>query len=520
MENVKFDKTSENVQAFKLFDDYFADMNLDNEIKKIYEIMDDKELQSEFEMQIQLTNLRNENHKRYHDINTSKYQDLPSDFEDIVNDIFSFYNFIDSKEILNSNSFDSKNIKILLDNIYRRIFRLDKMVEAYLKQITKSNEEKQSKFSINYFKSLEINEDLRKELLEKYSNLVLYSSHITEDIYEDLKRQVKRELYINEILKLLNLEEEKKVNILKQDKLKILNKRIDEEILKYKDQIQYLEDIMPKNSKYIKEFENFKDFSNKLIAYDDESYENARQTYEILSDEQRFKEYVNNFEELFVQEIIDNQKEESFIYEKVGIKNLKNSLNYIAANYMDMLDDESKKIIQDVFDKLDNEIYDLKQLNQQLKIVVNKIWNQSITNIYEFDPSHDYCFICSNNQFIDEKFETILITRKEIDRVDNYEDYQIGFICNYDDNILFITENNDISTVGGDDMSNLKTPLQLEQEFINFRVCNRIALNGYKTKIEAVYYINDGNVENYLKAVELANLYKLPLIELKKIINN
>ena len=98
-----------------------------------------------------------------------------------------------------------------------------------------------------------------------------------------------------------------------------------------------------------------------------------------------------------------------------------------------------------------------------------------------------------------------------------YQNYQIGFICGYDDNIMYITENDDIMSVTNvNDMSNLKTPLQLEQEFINFKVCNRIALNGFKTKIEAVYFINDGNFDKYRKAVELSNMYKLPLIELKK----
>ena len=71
-------------------------------------------------------------------------------------------------------------------------------------------------------------------------------------------------------------------------------------------------------------------------------------------------------------------------------------------------------------------------------------------------------------------------------------------------------------TVDNDDMSNLKTPIQLEQEFVNFKICNRIAMDGYRTKIEAVYFINDGNRDKYMKALELANMYKLPLIELKK----
>ena len=75
-------------------------------------------------------------------------------------------------------------------------------------------------------------------------------------------------------------------------------------------------------------------------------------------------------------------------------------------------------------------------------------------------------------------------------------------------------------SVSNEDLSNLKTPLQLEEEFISFKVCNRIALDGYRTKIQAVYLIDDGNSIKYDKALELANMYKLPLIILDKKKNN
>lgn len=515
MENVKESKTLDNTNTF--FDDYFETLNLNTDLEKLYEIINDDELNDEYEAEIKLTNLRNENHKRYHDINILKYNDLPIDLDDIIGDIKNLYSYINSKEILSANSFDSNNIKILLDNIYRRINRLDMMVKTLLKEVTNRNDKNQLKFSINYFKNLNINNDLKKELIERYNDLVLYSSFFTEDIYEDLKRQIKRENYISEILNLLNIEQEKRISLLKKDKLKILNKKIDIEIVKYKEQIQYLEDIMPKDSKYKNEFEEFKNFCNKIIAYDDTSYENAKQTYEILSDELRFKAYVTNFEEFFIKEIDNKNKEEKFIFEKVGIKNLNNSLNYINANYLDKMDEESKNIIGYIYDKLSLEDFDLDELNKALGLVVRKIWGDTVTNIYEFNPNEDFYFICSNNQFIDEKYQTILISKKEINRVDDYEDYQIGFICGYNDNIMYITENEDIMSVSDcNDMSNLKTPLQLEQEFMNFKICNRIALNGYKTKIEAVYYINDGNMDKYMKAIELANIYKIPLIELKK----
>ena len=514
MENVKTNKTLDNTNTF--FDYSFETIDLNSDIEKIYEIINYEELYDEFERNVILTNLRNENHKRYHKINTLRYKNLPQDLNDVIEDIMNLYNYIDSKKILTDDIYDSENTKILLDNISRRIDRLNRMVKSYLKEITKNNDQRQSKFSMTYFENLDINSELKKDLVEKYNNLVLYSSEITEDIYEDLKRQTKREQYINEILKLLNIEEEKKISLQKKDKLKILNKKIDIEIAKYKEQIQYLEDIIPTNSRYIEEFNNFKNFCNKLIAYDDTSYENTKQTFEILSDELRFKAYISNFEELFIQEKLDKENEEKFIFEKVGIKNLKTSLNYITANYMDKLNDDDKKIIQYIFDKLNSETYDLEELNKCLKLIVRNIWNLDITDVYKFNPNEDYYFICSNNQFIDEKYQTILITKKEINRVDDYQDYQIGFICGDNDNIMYITENDDIMSVDSDDMSNLKTPLQLEQEFINFKVCNRIALNGYKTKIQAIYFINDGDIDKYKKAIELANIYQLPLIELKK----
>ena len=514
MKDKKINDSLDKTDTF--FDDYFENLNLNKDIEKIYEIIENDELHRKFQKELELTNFRNENYKRYCNIDILKYKDLPKDFDDIIEDILELYNYIDSKKILIDNLYDTENTKILLDNIYRRIDRLDNMATSFLSEITKSNDQRQSTFSAVYFQTLDINDELKKDLLEKYNDLVLYSSFITLDIYEDIRRQVKREEYISEILKLLNIEEEKKINLQKKDKLKILNKKIDIEISKYKEQIQYLEDIMPENSKHLEEFEDFKSFCNKLIAYDDTSYDNAKQTYEILSDELRFKEHIRSFEELFIQEINDKKIEEEFIYEKVGIKNLKKSLDYITANYMDKLNDEYKTIIEQIFNKLNNYYYNLEELNQALEIIVKDIWSETITDVYNFDPKKDYYFICSNNQFIDEKYQTILLTKKEIERVDDYEDYQIGFICGYNDNIMYITENEDIMSVDSEDMSKLKTPLQLEQEFINFKVCNRIALNGFKTKIQAVYYINDGNKDKYKKAIELANVYKLPLIILKK----
>ena len=137
MENVKTNEALDNTNTF--FDYSFETIDLNSDLEKIYEIINDDELYDEFEKNVKLTNLRNENHKRYHKINTLKFKNMPQDLNDVIEDIMNLYNYIDSKKILTDDIYDSENTKILLDNIYRRIDRLNRMVKSYLKQITKNN---------------------------------------------------------------------------------------------------------------------------------------------------------------------------------------------------------------------------------------------------------------------------------------------------------------------------------------------------------------------------------------------
>ncbi len=504
------------MQSDSLFDKYFETMNLDSDIKKIYQLIGDEELQDEFERKAYLNKLRNDNHLRYYDINITKLEKLPYDFDEIIKDIITLYGYIDYKKLLTENLEESENNKKILDNIYRKLARLDKVVKNKSKELNKLNDDRQSKFNINYFKTLDIDDDLRKKLLKKYNDLVLYNSVIVQDCYDDLTRQIKRNDYINEILNLLNIDQEKKLSISRQKKLDILNVKIKKEIEKYLNKINYLEDLIPYDSKYLQEFNEFKNLFYKFIAYNDKDYNSAKKTYEKLCDNIRFNDQIKFFESEFIKEIENKKEEEKFVYEKVGVKNIKTTINYITSNYLEVLDDDSKKVLDHVHEKLKTKNYNLKEIEKVVGLIVNEIWNNTITDVYSYNPQDDYYFICSNNQFIDEKYQTILITKREIEKVNDYLDYQIGFICEYNNNILYITENEDITTVNYNDMSNLKTPIQLEQEFFNFKICNRIALDGFKTKIAAVYCINDGNFDIYNKAVTLANMYKLPLIEIKK----
>lgn len=502
------------------FDDYFENMDLNEDIRKIYEIIDDDELQDEFEINLKLSKLRNENHKRYYEIDINKIKNLPSDFEYYSAEIVRLYECIIPNELLNDNINSAVNNKKILDVIYRKILKLNDVVSKILKELTIVNDKNQSKFNKEYLNNLDIDYNIKKQIINKYNDLILYDSTIETDCYEDLKHQIVRSNYINEILQMLNIQNENKLKLKNREKLVELNNKIDLKILKYKEKIYYLDDLIIENSKYTRELEKFKDFYNDLISYDDEDYIDSKRVYEILCDDSKFKILYNNLEDLLIKEREDNRKEEMFIYNKFGIKNIKTSLDYITTNYMDQLDDDFKAVIEQLYVSINSNNYNLQQIEKSLGIIVKSIWENTITNVYSYNPDEDYCFICSNNQFIDEKYQTIMISNKELERANDYSDYQIGFICGYNDNILYITENNDIMTVDHNDLSNLKTPAQIEQEFINFKVCNRIALNGFITKIQAVYYIDDGNIDIYLKAVELANQYNLPLIELKKLSDN
>ncbi|MDO4963077.1 MAG: hypothetical protein Q4E75_03155 [bacterium] len=490
--------------------------DLEQELENLYKIIGNEEMIKEHQSRVQLSKIQNKNYNDYKNIDVFKLKDMPEIFDEKISDILSLYNTLEPSYILNSNLIESEEITKLIKEINNRILILDNAVSTYLKQITKSNDELQNKYSIEYINNLNIDSKEKENLKLKYNDIIVYNSYITMDNYENVKRQEVRKNKLNELLKLLNISNEKIYNASKLDKLDSINKKIDIEISKIKEKIEYLEDLMPEDSKHLKEFSNFKDFCNRLIAYDDTNYDNAYQTYEILKDEDKFKKFIISFENLFIEEIHNNNIEQKFIYEKVGIKNLVKTIEYINDNYIQYLDEIDKSILDGISYEIGEEDYDVDEFNKLITPIIKKIWNHDITNITSYTYDSDYAFICSNNGFIDEKYQTILLTKKMVEKSTDYKDYQIGFICEYNDNILYITENDDIMSVDGDDMSNLKTPYQLECEFLNYKISNRIALNGYKTKLIGVYIIDDNDLIKNRKAIELANTYKLPLIKLKK----
>lgn len=490
------------------FDDYFGNINLKEELRKFYQIINEEE----FNKESNLTDIRNENYKRYNDINLVLLEKLPNDFEVIVNEIKRIYSYILPNQILISDFEDSYEIKKILDSIYSYLQELNNIIKIESTKLEKINNDRQLKIKDIDFSNFD--KKVLHEVLNKYNDIVLYSSVTEENIIENYNRQINIKKDLNDLYRIINLELDDSND--NKDILKKLNDEINIEINNIKDKILYLEDLIIEKSEYQEEFNVFKSYFTNVIAYDDNNYSDVNRVHHIICDDLKLKSLICYFEESFIKEIEKLKQEETFVYEKIGIKNVKKSLDYICANYMDFLTEEEKSTINDLYNTLNNNVFVLKKVYDKLKKIVVKIWKETVTDPYEYTINKDFCFICSNNQFIDEKYQTILITSKMLERTQDYSDYEIGFICEFNNNILYVTENEDIMTVDHNDMSNLKTPKQIEQEFINFKVCNRIALNGYQTKINAVYIIGGQDLIKYKKAVELSNQYKIPLIVLKK----
>lgn len=495
-----------------VFDKQFDDINLNNELKTFYDFINNDELNELFEEEKKLTDIRNQNYKRYSDINLLQIENLSEDLNNIVNEIKKLYSFIISKNLLEETKEEAEETKKILDLIDSHLNKLTDILEKKLKILEKENNERQEKIkSIN---SSDYDKKVLEVVLNKYNEIVLYNSVIENNVFDNYKIQLRRSNDINELYNILNIKLEQSNKSI--DEISDLNSKINNEIMNIKDKFMYLEDLMMEKSKYEGELLVFKTYFNSLIAYDDSDYTDVIRVYSALCDNLKIKSLIEYFEESFIKEREQSKKEEEFVYEKYGDKNIKTSLDYITANYMDNITEEEKQLVNDLYEKINGESYNIEEIYNRFSVFTNNIWKRTITDIYSYKQNEDFYFICTNNEFIDEKHESILITKKMLERVTDYSEYQIGFICNFNNNIMYITENDDITTIDYEDMSNLKTPKQLEQEFVNFRVCNRIALNGYLTNISAVYFIDDGDFIKYKKSIELANQHNLPLIILKK----
>lgn len=494
-----------------IVEDFFTEFidteNMDTELKKFYQVIneDDSDLQA----------LVTKNKESYKKIDLDKLSVLPNDFKEIVDSIKKIYSFIieDSLDSLDVNIINENTKKIDLLNNY--IEQLENFLKKEIIELKKENNNRKDK--IKKIKYESVTKETLYKILFNYNNLLSFGFTECNNVYEEYVYQLKIKKEINKIYRLINLE----VDTLNYsiDMRQSLKDKLNKKITEINSKIEYLGDLIIEDSDYKNKLVEFKNYFNKLISFDDEDYNSIINVYNKLMNNSFINNKIESLENLFIKEREFFVKEEEFIYKKIGIKNINQSLDYISANYIDDLDIKHKKMIEDLYKEINEDKYNLIDIYEKIISLTNFLWKKQLTDVYSYVPGDDFNFICTNNQFLDEKHQSILITKRMLDIVNDYSDYQIGFICRFDDNILYITEEDDIMSVKHEDMSNVKTIKQIEQEFVNFKIRNRIALNGYKTSLCAVYLINDGDFIKYKKAVELSNQHSLPLVILRKELN-
>ena len=185
-----------------IFDDYFNNINLNNELKAFYELINNESLNDSFEAETILIDLRNQNYKRYNEINILQLENISSGFSNIIAEIKNVYNCISVDEILKQNKEEAEQTKRLLDIIFNLLNRFNTELEKELKIIEKDNITKQ--------KDLEkiidqLGNKASDKILSKYNDIIIYNATIESNVLENYKRQVEIKNNLNYIYKLLDV---------------------------------------------------------------------------------------------------------------------------------------------------------------------------------------------------------------------------------------------------------------------------------------------------------------------------
>lgn len=501
--------------ANSLFDkEYFENMNLDEDMEKIYSLIKDEEEYDDYEKDMNLSRMRIENHKKYHRIKLDLIEDLPNYFYLDVKNIKNIYSKINEKKLLTANYKESEKNKYRLLEISKAYDELKNKVEKELNKLIKSNNADQKLWDYSTFKNLTLDKDELKKVLNYYDTLLTITTKVFDNIFSEYKNEIIRKKIIDKIKKFLDEEAEKLKNSAKLREIALLNEKIEKQLITLNNKLEYLDKLVKENSEYLSDYDKFKVLCDTLINYDKNSLEEARETYKMICLQDKLDIFIKRFETLFLQEIendIKGKNYEKFEQDKLKIKDI---IKNIEKNYYEFLNKEEARYIRILKLDIASKIANINDAKEKINKIAKKIWHNYLTDVYLYNPSYDYHFICTNNQFIEPKDESILITKNFIDKIENYENYQIGFICN--DNILYVTEKEDIMEASEEEKKYLRLPNEVESNFISFNKCNKIVLDGNSTVFTAVYFIDDNDVDKLNTAIELANTYNIPLIRLKK----
>ena len=278
-----------------------------------------------------------------------------------------------------------------------------------------------------------------------------------------------------------------------------------------------------------KEFDYYYKNINK-VYYIDSLYNysnlNYKNTIEIIN---KVKIKRNQFNEIInsrINSILDSLKELER-YMIILKEKEKNDLYYSTLN------------IKRIVEKNNNYLYfnDILTIENNLKSIVDYIWNYYINYEGEYDINSSYYFLIQNyNQITDEDYTIMHLITNDHTRVPiNKNRYKYGFIYRIKlgaiiysslDNIIYHeTDIESFKTFNVDDKlleiedqtySKLLTPRNLFMKTLNEnREYNSVLVNKKYVTKRAVYCIcKSENDIDYKKAVELANKYDLPLIPL------
>ena len=513
---IKFNNT-ELANTNSLFDkEYFENMDLTEDMEHIYSLVKNEEEYEEYEKEMNLSKMRVDNHKKYYNIKIKYFENLPNKYYLDVKKIKKIYNEINEKRILKNNYKDSEETKYKLIQLEKLIDEFKTKLEKDYKIISKENDNVQKLWNYKFIKRVNVSKEEKTKLLNYYNELIIVSSNFKNNVFEDIKVEFKRREYIDKINQIIKEEEKNLVDKQKQKELDLLNKKIQKPKQELNDKVKYLEMLIIDNSKYKDDFKKFKKLCNAIKNYDKNNIDEARYTYKLLCLQNKIDIFVNRLEKLFLEELEKQIKGNEYKEYEINLMKLSNVTKEIEKNYYDTLNKIDSKYIRELKRKLNDKIINIGEEKQKLNLLIKKLWKVYLTDVYAYNSDKDYHFICSNNQFIEPKYETILLTRDIVKKTDNYGEYQIGFICNNIDNIMYTTEKHDIMDVENNELEFLKLPSQVEKSFVDFNNYNRILLDGNKTVLEAVYFIDDGDINKLYKAIELANTYNIPLIKLKR----
>ena len=307
------------------FIDFIEDNNISDELRNFYKLI--------YEEPSNLNLLNDENKQKYSSINLKEIEDLPEEFYNITKEIKKIYSFISVENLDTDNIEQAKETKKIIDILLHHIFKLQEMIKEETEELLKENKQRQEIIKkINY---ASIDKKTLVSILDIYNNLIYCMYSKDANVFKEYKKQIKIKKDLNKIYRLINLEID--YNYKTKDSLENLKEKTKEEIKKLYDKILYLEDLMIEGSKHLNEFTSFKNLFLKITAYDDNDYNAISKVYNFIKDNGVLLNKFNDLELILINEREYKNKEQDFIFEKIGLKNIKISLDYITANYMDEL---------------------------------------------------------------------------------------------------------------------------------------------------------------------------------------